>query len=1104
MLKHRLTKFGVSSLFAMFMLFVGGSLQSCQDWFDVYPYDDPGDPEWLGASVYDFLKKGTKEHTYTNFVAIIDSLGEKETLAHTGSKTLFVADDEAFERFLNGGNNAWGVASVAEMTKAQMKTILYNSMLDNAMLLDMLSSTGVETTKEGTCLRRWSSSKVVDTIPLVNGASVELHANWPTYNMYWDVLRGTERTEKLRLAMDGSRSMMVHFLGDYLKRNNIKASDIEFLFNKKGQVTKTFEDGDAFIYGNKIVSSDVNTGSYSDDTLTITCKNGYIYRLDELLLPPSNMAGELRRHPDTRIFSHLLDRFCVPVYDDALTKEYGALYNTSDSVYRLRYFAGNYTSNPMLTAVNSNPAADEILNYDPGQNDLNASSSMAEDMAAMFVPNDEVLYEYYANPENAGYAFLARYAPNVEVKDVESLMSALDSIPQKLIAPLINNLMKTSFSKSVLSKFDKIVDDANELMNIKEEHVDECVIANNGVIYILNSVFSPAAYEAVTAPTLIFENMDIMRTVVNQLRYDYYLLAMDANYTFIVPDDDHLVYYDPLKATSDEPTAYKFHYDTDMPKANGKLKFWADRYKYNPATFEIVDTLTAQDLNVDVNTTYFGGLATFAANRFTDIMEYLILVHDDEQGILSGNKYFLTKGYGTVKVDASNPDEIKFYGGEQLERGTHVTVTSTYNQKNGTTYCTVPGQENTPGYLHTAIPTPPTRSVYDNLKMQANSEFEKFYEFYNLCYPGEDYAKDNENGLLKKLFEVKTNANSARILRDSAMRYSIFYTNTDVAAEYTKNTIPFFNIYHYTVYAPSNDAIKEAYELGLPTWAQVDSVATAGQLAKATSMMKSIINFAKYHFQDNSVYVDNSPVNKGYTSAVIDEKTNRFYELKVASEGNTFAVIDDFGNARKVIVSGEENKDWNIMCRDNVYTAGGTGPSAALNNYSSSSYTVLQPIDGVLYNESMFGYDGRFKRFAKNGLAADTMYVDGTGALELGGRNYYLVATLGNIKIADVDGAQKAHKAGYLMKTINEGDSEYDASLTREKLIVSQSQNVLVTDEGLWVKEVKNNKGVVVSYEYATIEKDGYIYKVRYNNDATVKEEVLVGEATPEEDGDNN
>ena len=1110
MLKHRLTKFGVSSLFAMFMLFVGGSLQSCQDWFDVYPYDDPGDPEWLGSSVYDFLKKGTKNHSYANFIAIIDSLGEKETLAHTGSKTLFVADDEAFERFFNGGNNVWGVASVGEMTKAQMKTILYNSMLDNAMLLDMLSSTGVQTNQEGTCLRRWSSSKVIDTIPVVNGASVELHANWPTYNKYWDVLRGTDRTESIRLAMDGSRPMMVHFLGDYLRKNNIKASDIEFLFNKRGQVTKTYVDGDAFIYGNKIVSSDVNTGSYSDDTLTITCKNGYVYRLDELLLPPSNMAGELRRHPDTRIFSHLLDRFCVPVYDQSLTDDFRALYNANDSIFVLRYFSGSYTSNPMLATANSNPTAEERLNFDPGKNDLNASSSMAEDMSAMFVPNDKVLYEYFANPDSAGHFLLSRYAPNVEVNDIESLMSALDSVPQKNIAPFINNLMKASFSKSVLSKFDRIVDDANELMNIKEGHVDECVIANNGVIYILNSVFGPGAYQAVTAPTLVFENMDVMRNLISQLRYDYYLLAMDANYTFIVPDDEHFVYYDPLTSTSADPKVYSFHYDTNKPKANGNLKFWADVYKYNPQTYEIVDTLTEQEYNV--GGTMFGGVTSFAANRFTDLMEYLIIVHDDEQGIYSGNKYFQTKGYGTVKIDATNPDEIKMYGGEQLERGTHVAVSTVNNQKNGSTYCTVPGQENTPGYLHSAIPTPPTRSVYDNLKAQANSEYEKFYEFYNLCYPGENYAsinKEDEGALLMNIFNIRNNT----AMVDTAMRYSIFYTNINDTKSYTKNTIPFFNIYHYTVYAPSNDAIKEAYEKGLPTWEQVEAVVAAGNTDKAASMLRSIINFAKYHFQDNSIYVDNSPVNRECTSAVIDEKTNRFYELQVKSEGNTFTVTDDLGNTRRVITEGEENKEWNIMCRDNVYTSGGTGPSAALNNYSSSSYSVLQPIDGVLYNEGMFGYDGRFKRFANNGLVADTMYVNGTGAIELGGRDYYLVAKLGNIKIADKDGVEKIHKAGYLMETIGEDDSEYDASLTREKLVterkivdgVWKNLEVLISDEGFGVKAVKNNKGVVVSYEYATVENDGYLYRVRYNNDGTSEMEgEPFGEVTPDEEGSDN
>ena len=153
----------------------------------------------------------------------------------------------------------------------------------------------------------------------------------------------------------------------------------------------------------------------------------------------------------------------------------------------------------------------------------------------------------------------------------------------------------------------------------------------------------------------------------------------------------------------------------------------------------------------------------------------------------------------------------------------------------------------------------------------------------------------------------------------------------------------------------------------------------------------------------------------------------------------------------------------------------------------------------------MFGYDGRFKRFAKNGRTVDAMYVDGTGAVEVNGEQHYLVATVGNIKIADaIDGVQEIHKAGYLMKVIDESDSEYDNYLTREKLIVKESQNVLVTDEGLWVKEVKNNKGVVVSYEYATVEKDGFVYIIRYNNDGSVKEEIKIGEVAPEEDGDNN
>ena len=1112
MFRHRLTKFGVSSLVAMMMLFIGGSLQSCKDWLDDYPYDDPGDPEWLGASIYDFLKEGTANHTYSNFVAIIDSLGEKEALAHTGSKTLFVADDAAFERFFNNGNNVWGVTSVGEMTTAQMKMILYGSMLDNAMLLDMLASTGTEINDEGTCLRRWSSSRRIDSIPVVDG-NMEYHQGWPTYNKYWSILRGNDRSQKMRLAMDGSRSMMVHFLYDYLRKNEIKASDIEFLFTKKGQVIKTFVDGDAFIYGNKIVSSDVDAGSFSDDTLTITCKNGYVYRLDELLLPPSNMADELRKRPDTRIFSHLLDRFCVPVYDETLTKEFNAYYKTNDSVFRLRYFTSAFPSHTLLATTNNNPQSNELLDFDPGQNDYSASSSMAGDMAAMFVPNDEVLYDYFAQEDGAGRFLLERYAPNVQVSDVASLMSALDSVPEKNIIPFLKNLMKPKFTDAVLSNFDRIVDTANELMNISGEHVDECVVANNGVIYILNSVFGPGEYQAVSAPTLVFDNMGVMRNVIEQLRYDYYLLAMDANYTFIVPDDNHFVYYDPLTFTSDKPKAYSFHFNTLKPKANGALKFWANEYIYNPVTMEI-NPDSKENTEKEYDIAKKGGWADkkneFHGNRFTDLMEYLIIVHDNPDGIFSGNKYYMTKGYGTIKVDVSDPNNIKIYGGEQLERGTSVVVSSKNTQKNGTTYSTVPGQESDSTHLYSAIPTPPTRSVYENMKMKANSEFEDFYEFYNLCYPGENYASTSDDGLLKKVFNIGKNGEA---LLDSAERYSIFFTNAQDRSAYTKNTVPFFNIYHYTVYVPTNDAIKAMYHRGLPTWAQVDSVATHGNKAKAASMLRSIINFAKYHFQDNSVYVDNTILGKQYTTAVINEKTNRFYELTVAPKDDTFIVIDNMRDSVEVITEGEENKDWNIMCRDNVYESNGTGPSATLKNYASSSFSVMQPINGVLLNESMFGYDTRFKRFADNGATVDTMYVDGTGYVNAAdGRDYYLVATIGNIRIADVDGVQEIHKLGYLMEPITASDDEYDASLTCEKLVserkivegVWQNFDIIVTDEGLRVEAVKDEKGKVLSYKYATIEKDGIIYMVKYNNDGTVKKEIPVGEAAPEEGGDNN
>ena len=74
------------------VLLAGSSaFMSCTDEYDL----DERTPEGWGASIYSWLDD---QGNYTNTVRMIEELGYKEVLAKTGSKTLFVANDEAYDR----------------------------------------------------------------------------------------------------------------------------------------------------------------------------------------------------------------------------------------------------------------------------------------------------------------------------------------------------------------------------------------------------------------------------------------------------------------------------------------------------------------------------------------------------------------------------------------------------------------------------------------------------------------------------------------------------------------------------------------------------------------------------------------------------------------------------------------------------------------------------------------------------------------------------------------------------------------------------------------------------------------------------------------------
>ena len=101
----------MKKLFFCVSLVLTGLMASCVDKYEEVPADEL--PATLGGSIYEELQKGESggklTGTFNTYLRLINDLGMDTTLMRTGSKTVFPANDEAFERFFK--NNEWGVTS---------------------------------------------------------------------------------------------------------------------------------------------------------------------------------------------------------------------------------------------------------------------------------------------------------------------------------------------------------------------------------------------------------------------------------------------------------------------------------------------------------------------------------------------------------------------------------------------------------------------------------------------------------------------------------------------------------------------------------------------------------------------------------------------------------------------------------------------------------------------------------------------------------------------------------------------------------------------------------------------------------------------------------
>lgn len=906
-------------------------------------------PVWLGGSIYQELKSPNPERmegTFGYFVRLVDDLGYAETLNRTGSKTLFPANDEAFEQFFK--NNTWGVSCYEELTTPMKKQILYTAMLDNAYLVKMLSNVSATQTsvERGKAIRHSTQLSVTDSVShltgqQLNAGPLRMFAN----NTAWD----PHRQDGIYYLSDATNPMMVHFTREQMLNNGITVtgteSDFEIITGN------AFEDGMAYIFRTPIIHKDV------------TCMNGYIQQVRDVLLPPGNMAQVVRSYANTKLFSRVLDRFSAPYQNEGMTQLYNdwAQQNGQPqipAIYEIRYPSLRSQGSALNTDPYGNVVQPEnLLLYDPGWNGYfpNGSTDIS-DMGVMFVPDDEAMRRHFL-PGGGGAFMVEQFGrkPNT----IENLEENLDSIPKSIMATFVNNLIKSSFVDAVPSKFTTIVNTASENMGMDigylrkdNEGKYDVKIANNGVIYILNDVIMPDEYQAVSAPTLFNDELSVMRWAVSDktiykngqeipsvLGLDFwaYLLAMSANFAFFIPDDTAFDRYvvDPVSLLPGQTPSGLHFFTTDVSPFIGCRR---TAYDKETGTF---GAEIPQNINISTVSTQMG-----------DILNTHTIVLDKGDTVGLQNHYFRTKQGAAIYIDHEGEgSKLSATGNTNVSttspKDVTATVTKLWNEKNGRSY-----------RIDRVLQTP-LKGVYSILK-----ENSQFSEFLNLC---EGFEVAAEQEILDWLGYGKTAVPPAvkseqeqLMIFAKAMQKMSDGTLKQVSLDYNTTL---FNSYHYTVYAPNNKAIQTAYEHGLPRWSDIKdiyssnayhgSVTETNAKRKAKEMVQTIHRFICYHLQSGYVFADNKIDAREYQTLQMGDN-DQFMKLTIGGGQGTINVTDGAGVTHN-IVANTTGKVVNALAREYIFNY--VKDSDIIPEISTSSYAVIHEIDEPLYYQTSQSFD---------------------------------------------------------------------------------------------------------------------------------------------------
>ena len=427
--------------------------------------------------------------------------------------------------------------------------------------------------------------------------------------------------------------------------------------------------------------------------------------------------------------------------------------------------------------------------------------------------------------------------------------------------------------------------------------------------------------------------LSAMFHIINDLDYEHFLTdgCKDFKTIMIVPTNEGIAeYIDPLSYGNEMLNMWNITYG-DVGNTKG---FFCGIYncEFNESmhSWEKGDSLTM------IKGTTVLSQSSFLGNRLKDLLENSIIMGEYKEGKL----YYKTIGNMIVRIDGIEKGST-IYGPLQMEYNTPLTVVESIVED---------------GRLVLVVDGPimgSRKSVYKLLSEKP--EFSKFSDIIAECL----------------LYNTGRD-------RDYAVGGANLFYKLSLFSEWSRPDRPEFekyryllNDFHYTIYAPTNAAMDEAFAKGLPT---LDDLAAAYEYDEvhgpdsAAKIIEIMRNFVVYHIQDHSIFIDKGAKGGKYTTAKNVFKLNSYtdsdgnvsteykaimpYKVNVDVTESSLKVTDALGNTHNVLTnSGLYNLVANEYWADNINVYLRPFSTKLLN----SSTVVIHAIDGpLMYSNKQF------------------------------------------------------------------------------------------------------------------------------------------------------